>query len=425
MKKNCYYITVIALLSLFLTTSCSKDEDEKEPIQVNFSSLTANGSATESTTMLTLTFDKDIAELTAADITLTAGTTGATKGILTAKTKGVYELAVSGITAAGEATVAVAKAGYTIAPASAKVNVLYVTPTNEVAFSSLTANGSATEITSMLTLTFDKEIAGLTAEDITLTAGTTGAIKGELTAKGAGVYELGVKDVTVSGDVTASVTKEGFTFTPSSQTVAVWYTPTITNKDMIAAIEKASNKKFTKDANGNVSIAANKDLIEGITKLDVSSKQLTNLEGVEYFTKLTELHCNNNKLTKLDVTKNTELTVLNCPLNQLTSLDVSNNTKLIQLMCFSNQLTSLDVSKNTNLSGLKCNENRLTTLDVRTLTKLGPWISGYFQCNLQTSDGTTPQNITLTITQYQKDSSRCVVGWKNEDKNTDVILDVK
>lgn len=87
--------------------------------------MTANGSATETTTVLTLTFDKAIEGLAAADIALTAGETGAIKGALTAKTNGVYELAVSGITKGGEVTVAVAKTNYTITPAYKTVTVNY------------------------------------------------------------------------------------------------------------------------------------------------------------------------------------------------------------------------------------------------------------------------------------------------------------
>ncbi len=110
--------------------------------------------------------------------------------------------------------------------------------------------------------------------------------------------------------------------------------------------------------------------IAGVTSIDVSSKNIQSLKGIEYFTELTTLRCSSNKLTALDVSKNTALTELSCGANKLTSLDVSKNTALTYLVCYKNQLTSLDVSKNTALTGLHCYNNQLTSLDVSKNTKL-------------------------------------------------------
>ena len=81
-------------------------------------------------------------------------------------------------------------------------------------------------------------------------------------------------------------------------------------------------------------------------------------------TALKELHCNDNRLTSLDVSKNTALTSLQCYNNQLISLDVNKNTTLTSLQCFNNQLVSLDISKNSALTSLACSINQLTSLDV-------------------------------------------------------------
>lgn len=120
MKK---LFAMLLLSAAIVLASCSKDDPTPDLVSVAFSALTANGSATESSTTLTLTFDKAIEGLVVADITLTAGETGAVKGALTAKGSGVYELAVSDIVKGGEVTVAVAKTGYTITPASKTVTV--------------------------------------------------------------------------------------------------------------------------------------------------------------------------------------------------------------------------------------------------------------------------------------------------------------
>ena len=97
---------------------------------------------------------------------------------------------------------------------------------------------------------------------------------------------------------------------------------------------------------------------------------LTSLKGIEYFEALTQLFCQRNYLTSLDLSKNTALTILDCSVNQLTSLDLSKNTALEDLDCNDNQLTSLDLSKNTALTILNCYINQLTSLDISKNTAL-------------------------------------------------------
>ena len=110
--------------------------------------------------------------------------------------------------------------------------------------------------------------------------------------------------------------------------------------------------------------------IAAVKKINCFRKRITNLKGIEYFTSLDNLWCAENKLTALDVSKNTALTDLYCSRNQLTTLDVSKNTALTELDCGYNQLTTLDVSKNTALTYLSCDNNQLTTLDVSKNTAL-------------------------------------------------------
>ena len=50
--------------------------------------------------------------------------------------------------------------------------------------------------------------------------------------------------------------------------------------------------------------------ISGVTTLDVSNKEISDLTGIEAFAALTNLVVSNNKLTALDVTTNTALTSL-------------------------------------------------------------------------------------------------------------------
>jgi len=53
------------------------------------------------------------------------------------------------------------------------------------------------------------------------------------------------------------------------------------------------------------------------------------------------------------------LTEFDCSGNKLTTLDVSKNTALIWLLCEENQLTTLDVSKNAAMLTLDCRYNKI------------------------------------------------------------------
>lgn len=106
--------------------------------------------------------------------------------------------------------------------------------------------------------------------------------------------------------------------------------------------------------------------VADISSVDVVNRKLTSLRGIEYFVSLEELDCYLNKLTRLDVSKNTQLKELSCFLNELTQLNVSKNTRLEKLDCHKNQLKQLDVSKNTRLERLVCDENQLTQLDINS-----------------------------------------------------------
>ena len=117
--------------------------------------------------------------------------------------------------------------------------------------------------------------------------------------------------------------------------------------------------------------------IMNITEMDVYDMEISSLQGIEYFTALTVLDCDDNELTTLDISKNTALVKLYCSWNHLTSLDITNNVALKRLLCYDNELTSLDVSKNTALTYLDCEENKITALDISMCTELEALTCGY------------------------------------------------
>ena len=147
-------------------------------------------------------------------------------------------------------------------------------------------------------------------------------------------------------------------------------------------------KQFDKDGNGVLTPAER----YAVTEIDVENKYISNLSGLQFFPNLKVLNCSHNRLTSLDVSKNTVLQELVCWENQLTSLDVSQNTALQELACFENQLTSLDVSQNPALQKLNCGHNRLTSLDVSKNTELT-----YLKCSYnRLTELDVSQNTKLT-----------------------------
>lgn len=105
--------------------------------------------------------------------------------------------------------------------------------------------------------------------------------------------------------------------------------------------------------------------ISSLKTLDVSSKNITDLTGIEDFTELTSLDCSKNKLSSINISKNVALTTLNCSYNYtMDFLDVSNNINLKILSCFSLKIRDLNLKNNLKLTQLTCSYNALTSLEI-------------------------------------------------------------
>ena len=118
----------------------------------------------------------------------------------------------------------------------------------------------------------------------------------------------------------------------------------------------------------------------GLTRLDVSvlpdleklvcdGNELVSLD-LSRNPRLKELECSNNKLPELDVSALPDLEKLVCKGNKLVSLDLSRNPRLKELECSNNKLPELDVSVHSDLEKLKCKWNAITSLDLSQTTKL-------------------------------------------------------
>jgi hypothetical protein len=148
---------------------------------------------------------------------------------------------------------------------------------------------------------------------------------------------------------------------------------------------------FKSELVGNTDINTNGDSeiqvseAEAFTgNINCSFREISNLEGIQFFVNIKSLDCSTNKLTVLDVSQNTKLTSLDCTNNKITTLvinpqltslscnynlidvlDVSNGVKLTRIDCKGNQLSVLDLSANPLITDLDCSANQLTSLVLR------------------------------------------------------------
>ena len=114
--------------------------------------------------------------------------------------------------------------------------------------------------------------------------------------------------------------------------------------------------------------------VEGCTETTLESEEDGTLHAkgtkVVLRGKITELNCDGNKLTALDVHGLTSLQTLNCYNNKLATLNVSGCTALQKLVCFRNKLTAIDVQGLKSLEMLGIHGNQLTSINISGLTAL-------------------------------------------------------
>ena len=119
------------------------------------------------------------------------------------------------------------------------------------------------------------------------------------------------------------------------------------------------------DADGDGALSD--DEINGTTRISCYERDIRELTGIEYFTRLAWLECFGNGIRALDVTGMPDLELLNCERNRLSALDISHNPKLARLHCGGNRLESLDVSANTALEMLDCGNQPIDALALEGL----------------------------------------------------------
>jgi len=110
--------------------------------------------------------------------------------------------------------------------------------------------------------------------------------------------------------------------------------------------------------------------LENVTRIIVTNKNIKSLNGIQYFTNLRLLKCDNNDIKNLDLSKNTNLEDLDCSGNHISNLYLNANTKLKDLDCSANDVSKLDLSANIKLESLNCSGNDISKLDLSANTTL-------------------------------------------------------
>lgn len=126
-------------------------------------------------------------------------------------------------------------------------------------------------------------------------------------------------------------------------------------------------KQFDKNGSGVLTA----DEIENIKSVNVENKsKIKDLTGIEYFTEITILNCNNTGVASLDVSNNTKLITLKCNNTQVQNLNLENLTSLKTLTCNGTPLETLTLGNNPELTILECGETKIRELDLTDSPKL-------------------------------------------------------
>ena len=112
------------------------------------------------------------------------------------------------------------------------------------------------------------------------------------------------------------------------------------------------------------------DELDAAKGIFVGGTYMMSLKGIEYFTNIERLECEDNFLAELDLSHNTKLTHVDCWDNPLTSINLQGCTNLQYLNCSSTMLTELDLSGYANLFAIFCEDSTIEKLNLSGCEKL-------------------------------------------------------
>lgn len=103
---------------------------------------------------------------------------------------------------------------------------------------------------------------------------------------------------------------------------------------------------------------------ESANRIAASDYGIVSMEGIEYFSNISELFCEENQIEILDVSHNTQLELLFCYENKISSLNLSQNRGLLVVWAYMNPLIAIDLSENIALEEIIVHQSLLTEINV-------------------------------------------------------------
>ena len=110
--------------------------------------------------------------------------------------------------------------------------------------------------------------------------------------------------------------------------------------------------------------------INTIDSLPLSGLTISSLSGINNFSALEFLNCEDCELTTIDLTNNSNLKYVNLTNNFLTSVNVSGLNLLSTLNLLYNQLSNIDISTNISLQNLDISQNLISNINVQSNSSL-------------------------------------------------------
>lgn len=147
-----------------------------------------------------------------------------------------------------------------------------------------------------------------------------------------------------------------------------------------------------------------------VTSIYVDGRGISYLVGIEYFTGLRDLSCENNQLRTLNLRKNTQLTTFRCTNNHIEYLDLTQNDHLEYLIVTGNLLTSVQLNENAPLTHVNVDRNSIRGESMDALIAQLPVVSSGSLVAVQDRANYYEQNV-ITAAQVAAAHAK---GWKVE-----------
>ena len=209
-------------------------------------------------------------------------------------------------------------------------------------------------------------------------------------------------------------------------------------------------RAYVKDFDTNNDNCLTIEEAAAVTRIDVSGKGITSLDGIFLFGALSELRCTNNKISKLDLTGLPYLVELRCEQNKIEELDFSKCTRLYDVKIGNNCINVenmqklvdglpapipysasgkayFDVTGSLNFEGYE-HDNACTRAQILTIEAKGWTVVTCTDYGLTVGDGlVSPDNFTNLLTYNGVDATGDVaeaVAYFDPSKNELHLKDV-